>query len=82
MRLRHFIIIVICATALGLATVYYAVQDVKIGYALADLSKRNADLQKSIQNKEVELATMPELESKNLEKLNSKYGLGLKPPGR
>jgi len=82
MRLHHFIIIVICAAALGVATVWYEMQSVQIGYEMGHLREKNAELQKRIENKEVELATMPELESKNLEKLNSQYGLGLKPPGR
>jgi Tfp pilus assembly protein PilO len=82
MRLHHFIVVVICAAALGVATVWYEVQNVQIGYEMEHLRAKNEELRKSVENKDVELATMPELDSKNLEKLNEQYDLGLKPPGR
>lgn len=82
MRLHHFIIIVICAAALGVATVWYEVQGREIGYEMGRLSRNREDLQKRVENANVELATMPELEKKNLEELNAQYKLGLNPPGQ
>jgi hypothetical protein len=82
MRLYHFIVIVICAAALGVATVWYEVQDREIGYEMGALRGTNDALRKRIGVKDNELRTMPELERDNLEKLNDLYDLNLKPLGQ
>ncbi len=78
MRLRHFIIFVVVAAALGVATVWYHVRIYALGYELKDAADRKEQLKKDIDNSEVELLQLTRQE--NLEALNRKYDLGLEPP--
>lgn len=79
MRLRHFLIFVIVAAVLGVATVWHQVRFISLGYELGTASGKIEKLKKSIDNEKVTLLQLTRRE--NLEKLNREQNLKLEPPG-
>lgn len=79
MRLRHFIIFVIVAAVLGVATVWHQVRFYSLGYELGTVSGRIEKLKKSVVNEKITLMQLTRRE--NLEKLNREQNIKLEPPG-
>ena len=77
--MRHFIIFVIIAAALGVATVWHEVCLCTVGYEMETLTEKIQELNKDIDNANVEMLQLTRKE--NLEALNRKYDLRLAPPG-
>lgn len=77
MRLYHIIVIVLCATALGVATVWYESQMYQVGYKMGSLPKEKQEITEKVKNADVQLNTMHERDVQSLEKLNADYKLGL-----